>query len=192
MLLHLFYRLLEKDPFHLKSTLVHLAAAMELGQSNELYLMACNLVKDYPQKWGWFYYLTTSFTFSMKILHVYLLILDTHKIVISCICIMNEMFFSSSRLTEVQKLVNWAKLSLWIVLYFLWNGDWCRWSRIQMIDSRLSFAFSALRCSFSLAHLVEHSIGRFLLSGLYHGSLLVAITTVSRSMINHAVISGIP
>ncbi|EXB30035.1 Anaphase-promoting complex subunit 6 [Morus notabilis] len=41
--------LLEKDPFHLKSTLVHLAAAMELGQSNELYLMACNLVKDYPQ-----------------------------------------------------------------------------------------------------------------------------------------------
>lgn len=42
--------LLEKDPFHIKSTLVHLAAAMELGQSNELYLMACNLVKDYPQK----------------------------------------------------------------------------------------------------------------------------------------------
>ncbi|CAL8150783.1 unnamed protein product [Prunus armeniaca] len=41
--------LLEKDPFHLKSTLVHLAAAMELGHSNELYLMACNLVKDYPQ-----------------------------------------------------------------------------------------------------------------------------------------------
>ncbi|KAL2943636.1 Anaphase-promoting complex subunit 6 [Bienertia sinuspersici] len=35
--------LLEKDPFHLKCTLVHLAAAMELGQSNELYLMACNL-----------------------------------------------------------------------------------------------------------------------------------------------------
>ncbi|KAL0320599.1 UNVERIFIED_CONTAM: Anaphase-promoting complex subunit [Sesamum radiatum] len=26
------------------------AAAMELGHSNELYLMACNLVKDYPQK----------------------------------------------------------------------------------------------------------------------------------------------
>ena len=44
------YSLLEKDPFHLKSTLVHLAAAMELGHSNELYLMACNLVKDYPQK----------------------------------------------------------------------------------------------------------------------------------------------
>ncbi|KAL1060090.1 hypothetical protein V6Z11_1Z126800 [Gossypium hirsutum] len=41
--------LLEKDPFHLKCTLVHLAAAMELGNSNELYLMACNLVKDYPQ-----------------------------------------------------------------------------------------------------------------------------------------------
>ncbi|KAE8124690.1 hypothetical protein FH972_019555 [Carpinus fangiana] len=47
--------LLEKDPFHLKSTLVHLAAAMELGQSNELYVMACNLVKDYPQKaLSWF------------------------------------------------------------------------------------------------------------------------------------------
>ncbi|EPS72438.1 hypothetical protein M569_02320, partial [Genlisea aurea] len=47
--------LLEKDPFHLKSTLVHLAAAMELGLSNELYLMACNLVKDYPQKaLSWF------------------------------------------------------------------------------------------------------------------------------------------
>ncbi|KAK3026495.1 hypothetical protein RJ639_041792, partial [Escallonia herrerae] len=42
--------LLEKDPFHLKCMLVHLAAAMELGQSNELYLLACNLVKDYPQK----------------------------------------------------------------------------------------------------------------------------------------------
>ncbi|KAF2609270.1 hypothetical protein F2Q68_00046677 [Brassica cretica] len=42
--------LLEKDPFHLKCTLVHLAAAMELGNSNELYLMACNLVKDYPSK----------------------------------------------------------------------------------------------------------------------------------------------
>ncbi|KAJ8527705.1 hypothetical protein K7X08_015156 [Anisodus acutangulus] len=40
------YRLLEKDPFQLKCTLVHLAAAMELGHSNELYLMACNLVKD--------------------------------------------------------------------------------------------------------------------------------------------------
>lgn len=47
--------LLEKDPFHLKSTLVHLTAAMELGHSNELYLMACNLVKDYPQKaLSWF------------------------------------------------------------------------------------------------------------------------------------------
>ncbi|KAL5997807.1 hypothetical protein ACLOJK_008739 [Asimina triloba] len=42
--------LLERDPFHLKSTLVHLAAAMELGHSNELYLMASSLVKDYPQK----------------------------------------------------------------------------------------------------------------------------------------------
>ncbi|KAI4333556.1 hypothetical protein L6164_018344 [Bauhinia variegata] len=49
------FTLLEKDPFHLKSTLVHLAAAMELGQSNELYLMSCNLVKDYPQKaLSWF------------------------------------------------------------------------------------------------------------------------------------------
>ncbi|KAL8141301.1 hypothetical protein V2J09_007322 [Rumex salicifolius] len=48
-------QLLEKDPFHLKSMLVHLAAAMELGQSNELYVMACNLVKDYPQKaLSWF------------------------------------------------------------------------------------------------------------------------------------------
>ncbi|KAA8526750.1 hypothetical protein F0562_009021 [Nyssa sinensis] len=47
--------LLEKDPFHLKCTLVHLAAAMELGHSNELYLMGCNLVKDYPQKaLSWF------------------------------------------------------------------------------------------------------------------------------------------
>lgn len=45
-----FYRLLEKDPFHMKCTLVHIAAATELGHSNELYLMACNLVKDYPQK----------------------------------------------------------------------------------------------------------------------------------------------
>ncbi|KRH26164.1 hypothetical protein GLYMA_12G156300v4 [Glycine max] len=41
--------LLEKDLFHLKTTLVHLAAAVELGHSNELYLMSCNLVKDYPQ-----------------------------------------------------------------------------------------------------------------------------------------------
>ncbi|XAR68265.1 hypothetical protein NMG60_11003338 [Bertholletia excelsa] len=47
--------LLERDPFHLKCTLVHLTAAMELGHSNELYLMACNLVKDYPQKaLSWF------------------------------------------------------------------------------------------------------------------------------------------
>ncbi|KAM3229892.1 hypothetical protein ACQJBY_060603 [Aegilops geniculata] len=42
--------LLESDPFHLKCTLVHLAAAMELGHSNDLYLLSCNLVKDYPQK----------------------------------------------------------------------------------------------------------------------------------------------
>lgn len=48
-------QLLEKDPFHLKCTSIHLAAAMELGQSNELYIMACNLVKDYPQKaLSWF------------------------------------------------------------------------------------------------------------------------------------------
>ncbi|XP_077227444.1 anaphase promoting complex 6 isoform X2 [Tasmannia lanceolata] len=47
--------LLERNPFHLKCTLVHLAAAMELGHSNELYFMACNLVKDYPQKaLSWF------------------------------------------------------------------------------------------------------------------------------------------
>ncbi|XP_030460989.1 anaphase-promoting complex subunit 6 isoform X2 [Syzygium oleosum] len=47
--------LLEKDPFHMKCTLVHLTAATELGHSNELYLMACNLVKDYPQKaLSWF------------------------------------------------------------------------------------------------------------------------------------------
>ncbi|XP_057458614.1 anaphase-promoting complex subunit 6 [Lotus japonicus] len=47
--------LLEKDPFHLKSTLIHLAAAMELGNSNELYLLSCHLVKDYPQKaLSWF------------------------------------------------------------------------------------------------------------------------------------------
>ncbi|CAI0552314.1 unnamed protein product, partial [Linum tenue] len=42
--------LLEKDPFHYKSTLVHLAAAVELGNSNELYVMSCNLVKDDPQR----------------------------------------------------------------------------------------------------------------------------------------------
>ncbi|GJW16029.1 putative reverse transcriptase domain-containing protein [Tanacetum coccineum] len=35
--------LLEKDPFHLKSTKVHIGAIMELGHSNELYLMAFNL-----------------------------------------------------------------------------------------------------------------------------------------------------
>ncbi|GMJ10107.1 anaphase promoting complex 6 [Hibiscus trionum] len=47
--------LLEKDPFHLKCIVVHLAAAMELGQSNELYLMASSLVKDHPQKaLSWF------------------------------------------------------------------------------------------------------------------------------------------
>ncbi|KAI3769353.1 hypothetical protein L6452_00454 [Arctium lappa] len=45
--------LLEKDPFHLKSTMVHIAAAMELGHSNELYVMACNLDKDYPQNLNW-------------------------------------------------------------------------------------------------------------------------------------------
>ncbi|CAL1408150.1 unnamed protein product [Linum trigynum] len=47
--------LLEKDPFHYKSTLVHLAAAVELGNSNELYVMSCNLVKDDPQRaLSWF------------------------------------------------------------------------------------------------------------------------------------------
>ncbi|PKA62775.1 Anaphase-promoting complex subunit 6 [Apostasia shenzhenica] len=47
--------LLAKDPFHLKSALVHLAAAVELEHSNDLYLMACNLIKDYPQKpLSWF------------------------------------------------------------------------------------------------------------------------------------------
>ncbi|XP_065018940.1 anaphase-promoting complex subunit 6-like isoform X1 [Musa acuminata AAA Group] len=46
---------LERDPFHLKCTLVHLVASMELGRSNDLYLMACNLVKDHPQKaLSWF------------------------------------------------------------------------------------------------------------------------------------------
>lgn len=49
-LAHAFFRVLERDPFHLKCTLVHLASAMELGRSNDLYLMAYNLVKDYPQK----------------------------------------------------------------------------------------------------------------------------------------------
>ncbi|KAL3508780.1 hypothetical protein ACH5RR_028181 [Cinchona calisaya] len=64
--------LLEKDPFHLKCTLVHLAAAMELGHSNELYLMACNLVKDYPQKalsWfavGCYYYCIKKFDQSRR------------------------------------------------------------------------------------------------------------------------------
>ncbi|KAJ4980598.1 hypothetical protein NE237_031435 [Protea cynaroides] len=47
--------LLERDPFHLKCTLVHLAAAMELGHANELYLMASSLTKDYPKKaLSWF------------------------------------------------------------------------------------------------------------------------------------------
>ncbi|CAA7402376.1 unnamed protein product [Spirodela intermedia] len=47
--------LLERDPFHLKCTLVHLAAALELGRSNDLYLMACDLVKEYPQRaLSWF------------------------------------------------------------------------------------------------------------------------------------------
>ncbi|XP_057958484.1 anaphase-promoting complex subunit 6 isoform X2 [Malania oleifera] len=64
--------LLEKDPFHLKCTLVHLAAAMELGNSNELYLWACNLVKDYPQKalsWfavGCYYYCINKFDQSRR------------------------------------------------------------------------------------------------------------------------------
>ncbi|KAI4320701.1 hypothetical protein MLD38_034154 [Melastoma candidum] len=40
----------EEDPFHAMSTLVHVAAVTELGHSNELYVMACNLLKDYPQK----------------------------------------------------------------------------------------------------------------------------------------------
>lgn len=38
-----------KDPFHTKCTLVHFAAAMELGHSNNLFLLACNLIKDHPQ-----------------------------------------------------------------------------------------------------------------------------------------------
>ncbi|XP_039126591.1 anaphase-promoting complex subunit 6 [Dioscorea cayenensis subsp. rotundata] len=47
--------LLGRDPFHLKCTLIHIVAAMELGHSNDLYLMACNLVRDYPQKaLSWF------------------------------------------------------------------------------------------------------------------------------------------
>ncbi|CAN6561110.1 unnamed protein product [Malus baccata var. baccata] len=46
--------LLEKDSFHLKSTLVHLAAAMELGHLNELYLMACNLVYSLCGALSWF------------------------------------------------------------------------------------------------------------------------------------------
>ncbi|RQO85910.1 hypothetical protein POPTR_001G389500v4 [Populus trichocarpa] len=64
--------LLEKDPFHLKCTLVHIAAAMELGNSNELYLMASNLVKDYPQKalsWfavGCYYYCIKKFDQSRR------------------------------------------------------------------------------------------------------------------------------
>jgi len=47
---YLNFRLLARDPFHLKCTLVYLVAAMELGHSNDLYLMAGSLVKDYPQK----------------------------------------------------------------------------------------------------------------------------------------------
>ncbi|KAI4387990.1 hypothetical protein MLD38_000369 [Melastoma candidum] len=64
--------LLEKDPFHAKSTLVHLSAATELGHSNELYVMACNLVKDYPQKalsWfavGCYYYCVKKFEQSRR------------------------------------------------------------------------------------------------------------------------------
>lgn len=47
--------LLARDPFHLKCILVYLVAAMELGLKNDLYLMAGNLVKDYPQKaLSWF------------------------------------------------------------------------------------------------------------------------------------------
>ncbi|KAJ6845057.1 anaphase-promoting complex subunit 6 [Iris pallida] len=47
--------LLARDPFHFKCTLVYLAAAVELGHSNDLYLMAGSLVKDYPQKaLSWF------------------------------------------------------------------------------------------------------------------------------------------
>jgi anaphase-promoting complex subunit 6 len=42
--------LFERDPFHLKCTVVHIVTSMELGHKNELYLMACNLVKDYSQK----------------------------------------------------------------------------------------------------------------------------------------------
>ncbi|CAN1297546.1 Anaphase-promoting complex subunit 6 [Linum perenne] len=44
------YLLLEKDPFHYRTTVIHLAAAMELGNSNELYVMSCNMVKDEPQR----------------------------------------------------------------------------------------------------------------------------------------------
>ncbi|KAJ8755562.1 hypothetical protein K2173_022141 [Erythroxylum novogranatense] len=64
--------LLEKDPFHLKCTVIHLASAMELGSSNELYIMACNLVKDYPQKalsWfavGCYYYCITKYGQSQR------------------------------------------------------------------------------------------------------------------------------
>jgi hypothetical protein len=47
-----YLRLPERDPFHLKGTLVHLVVAMELGHSNNLYLMPCKLVKDYPQEYG--------------------------------------------------------------------------------------------------------------------------------------------
>lgn len=64
--------LFERDPFHLKCTLVHIATAMELGHKNELYLMACNLVKDYPQKaisWfavGCYYYCIRQFDQSRR------------------------------------------------------------------------------------------------------------------------------
>lgn len=59
--------LLARDPYHLKCILVHLAAAVELGHSNDLYLMSCNLVKDYPHKalaWfavGCYYYCTNKY-----------------------------------------------------------------------------------------------------------------------------------
>ncbi|XP_078431179.1 anaphase promoting complex 6 isoform X2 [Wolffia australiana] len=47
--------LLERDPFHSKCTSVHIAVVLELGRSNDLYQMACELVKDYPQRaLSWF------------------------------------------------------------------------------------------------------------------------------------------
>ncbi|KAJ3674101.1 hypothetical protein LUZ60_006093 [Juncus effusus] len=42
--------LLEKDPFHLKCMLYYLVSSLELGRSNDLYIMSDNLVKNYPQK----------------------------------------------------------------------------------------------------------------------------------------------